>query len=625
MTRRQKKKCRRILIAATLTVAAACIPARCLPTVWGGEVERGLVRLLLFFIPYLTVGWGVLLSAVRNLFHGRLLDENFLMAISTAGAFALGEYTEGVAVMLLYQVGELFQSIAVGKSRRHIASLMDIRPDSACVLRAGRYVTVSPDEVAVGEQLRVLPGEKIPLDGVVLAGESSVNTASLTGESLPQNVACGDRVISGTVNINGELLVRAESIYAESTVSRVLELVENASEKKARVEAFITRFARWYTPLVVCVALLLGLIPPFFDGRWADWIGRALIFLVVSCPCALVISVPLSFFGGIGGASRRGVLIKGAGYMEILARAHTVVFDKTGTLTRGNFHVTEITAADGDEDGLLAIAAAVEVHSNHPVARSVCQACREATLPEAEAVCEIAGQGMRALINSQAVLVGNERLMRENGVVCPPHSAVGTLLYVAVGGRYRGSILLADEVKPEAKKTVDALRSCGVRHIVMLTGDRAEIGEAVAHEIGINEVYCGLLPEDKVAKVEEMLLKTPGLIYVGDGINDAPVLSRADVGVAMGALGSDAAIEAADVVLMEDRLERLPQAIRLSRRTARIVRQNIVFALGVKGLVLTLGALGYANMWGAIFADVGVMVLSILNAVRTMNIEKGKR
>ncbi|MBQ8351194.1 MAG: cadmium-translocating P-type ATPase [Clostridia bacterium] len=624
MTRRQKKNLRRILLAAALAVAVVLIPAEALPTVWGGESERGLLRLLLFLVPYLIVGWDVLLSAVRNLFRGQLLDEKFLMAISTVGAFALGEFTEGVAVMLLYQVGELFQGIAVGKSRRHIASLMDIRPDTACVLRDGEDVIVSPDEVAVGETIRILAGEKVPLDGVVLSGESSLNTAALTGESLPQHVASGDRVVSGAVNLGGELLVRVESVYAESTVSRILELVENASEKKARVENFITRFAHWYTPVVVGVAVLLGIIPPIFDGNWADWIGRALIFLVVSCPCALVISVPLSFFGGIGGASRRGILIKGAGYMEVLARAHTVVFDKTGTLTHGNFRVTDVSAADGDAPALLALAAAVEAHSNHPIARSVCEACQKTTLFSAEDVCEIAGQGMSAGLNGRRILVGNHRLMEENGISYIPHSGVGTVLYVAADATFLGSILLSDEIKPEAREAVAQLKSCGVRRTVMLTGDRVEIGEAVVREIGVDEAHCGLLPEDKVAKTEEMLTKTPGLVYVGDGINDAPVLSRADVGVAMGALGSDAAIEAADIVLMEDRLSKLPEAIRLSRRTMRIVRQNIVFALGVKGLALLLGALGYANMWGAIFADVGVMVLAILNAMRTMYIGKGK-
>ncbi len=624
MTRKQKKNLKRILLATALTLAVALIPAGLLPTVWGGEEERGLLRLLLFLCPYLVVGWDVLFSAGRNLLRVQLLDEKFLMAISTVGAFALGEYTEGVAVMLLYQVGELFQGIAVGKSRRHIASLMDIRPDTACVLRQGEYLTVSPEEVAAGETIRLLPGERIPLDGRVITGESSLNTAALTGESLPRSVSPGDRVISGAVNMSGELFVCVESVYAESTVSRILELVENAAEKKARVESFITRFAHWYTPCVVAVALLLGVIPPLFVGNLAEWISRALIFLVVSCPCALVISVPLSFFGGIGGASRHGILIKGASYMEVLAGAHTVAFDKTGTLTRGAFRVAEVHAVDGQEQALLALAAAVEAHSNHPIARSVCEACREEALPAVTAICEVAGQGMTAMLNGLPVLVGNGRLMVENGISYTPFAGIGTVLYVAVGGVYRGCLLLADEIKPEAKKALAALKACGIRRTVMLTGDRAEIGEAVAREIGLDEAYCELLPGDKVARVDTMRTAKPGLIYVGDGINDAPVLSLADVGVAMGALGSDAAIEAADVVLMEDRLSKLPQVIQISRRTMRIVRQNIIFALGVKGLALLLGAFGYAHMWGAIFADVGVMVLAILNAMRTMHVKKRK-
>ena len=624
MTRKQKKNLKRILLATALTLAVALIPAGLLPTVWGGEEERGLLRLLLFLCPYLVVGWDVLFSAGRNLLRVQLLDEKFLMAISTVGAFALGEYTEGVAVMLLYQVGELFQGIAVGKSRRHIASLMDIRPDTACVLRQGEYLTVLPEEVAAGETIRLLPGERIPLDGRVITGESSLNTAALTGESLPRSLSPGDRVISGAVNMSGELLVCVESVYAESTVSRILELVENAAEKKARVESFITRFAHWYTPCVVAVALLLGVIPPLFVGNLAEWISRALIFLVVSCPCALVISVPLSFFGGIGGASRHGILIKGASYMEVLAGAHTVAFDKTGTLTRGTFRVVEVHAVDGQEQALLALAAAVEAHSNHPIARSVCEACREEALPAVTAIREVAGQGMTAMLNGLPVLVGNGRLMVENGISYTPFAGIGTVLYVAVGGVYRGCLLLADEIKPEAKKALAALKACGIRRTVMLTGDRAEIGEAVAREIGLDEAYCELLPGDKVARVDTMRTAKPGLIYVGDGINDAPVLSLADVGVAMGALGSDAAIEAADVVLMEDRLSKLPQVIQISRRTMRIVRQNIIFALGVKGLALLLGAFGYANMWGAIFADVGVMVLAILNAMRTMHVKKRK-
>lgn len=624
MSRRQKKDLRRILLAAALLLLCALLPPACLPTVWGGEVERGLVRTLLFLIPYAIVGWDVLWGALRNIAHGELLDEKFLMVVSTIGAFALSEYTEGVAVMLLYQVGELFQGIAVGKSRRHIAALMDIRPDTACVLRDGEYVTVAPEEVKVGEELRILPGEKIPLDGIVLQGESSLNTAALTGESLPRSVSPGDMVVSGAVNMSGELHIRAEKAYAESTVSRILELVENASEKKARVENFITRFAHWYTPSVVAAAVLLAVIPSIFTGEWAEWISRALNFLVVSCPCALIISVPLSFFGGIGGASRCGILIKGAGYMEALAKARTVVFDKTGTLTCGRFRVVQVTPARGEADALLALAAAAEAHSNHPIAHSVCEACRDLPVQTVENVSEIAGQGVMATLQGAPLLVGNDKLMAAHNIATVPCDEPGTVLHVALGGIYRGSLLLADEIKPNAKEAIASLSRCGVRRVVMLTGDRTAIGEAVAAELGIDEAICELLPQNKVEKIEEILASREGVIYVGDGINDAPVLTRADVGVAMGAMGSDAAIEAADVVLMEDDLSRLPAAIRLARRTMRIVRQNILSALGVKGLVLLISAFGYANMWLAILADVGVMVLAVLNAMRTMYIGKRK-
>ena len=617
MSRKQRKNLIRILAATVLLILFAFIPAEVYPRVLGIDC----LRLAAFLIPYCIVGWDVLYTALRNLLGGRLLDEKFLMALATVGAFALGEYVEGVAVMLLYQVGELFQSLAVGRSRKSIAALMDIRPDTATVLRDGEALTVFPEEVAIGELLRILPGERIPLDGTVTEGESQVNTAALTGESLPQEVKAGDRVISGAVNMIGVLTVRAESPYAESTVAKILDLVENAAERKARVEAFITRFAHWYTPVVVGVALLLAVLPPIFDGNWGEWIGRALIFLVVSCPCALVISVPLSFFGGIGGASRRGILIKGAEFVEVLSRVHTVAFDKTGTLTEGHFRVSAVYPQNGiREEDLLALAASAECRSHHPIARSVLAASPAPQEPSE--VKEQAGLGIAATVNGSAVLVGNATMMQAHGVSFSPRDEAGTLLYVAENGEYRGAILLADEAKQGAKEALAALKKQGVKKTVMLTGDRRAIGEAVAGALGVDIARCELLPADKVSEIENLLTAEAGVAYVGDGINDAPVLSRADVGIAMGALGSDAAIEAADVVLMDDNLAKLPEAIRISRKTMAIVRQNIVFAIGVKLAVLVLGALGLANMWIAIFADVGVMVLAILNAMRAMRLAK---
>lgn len=616
MNRKQKKTLARILAAGALTVLLVFLPVELFPMIGGYP----LIRLTAFLVPYFIVGWDVLYTAIRNLLGGRLLDEKFLMAVATIGAFALGEYAEGVAVMLLYQVGELFQSIAVRRSRKNIAALMDIRPDTAAVLRGGEALTVSPDEVAIGELIRVLPGEKIPLDGIVTDGESQINNAALTGESLPLDVKAGDRVVSGAVNISGVLTVRVESVYGESTVAKILDLVENAAERKARVENFITRFAHWYTPAVVGVALFLSVLPPIFLGNWGEWVGRALIFLVVSCPCALVISVPLSFFGGIGGASRRGILIKGAEYLEVLSRVHTVVFDKTGTLTEGRFRVTEVYPTVGTQEALVRLAASAECRSTHPIAQSVLAA--SVGFHEPQAVTEYAGLGVAAEVDGQTVLVGNAKLMEEYKIAYIPCTAPGTALYVAANGEYRGSLLLADEAKPGAKEAIVSLKKQGVKHTVMLTGDRREIGESVAAALGVDRALCGLLPADKVSEIEKMLSKTIGVAYVGDGINDAPVLSRADVGIAMGALGSDAAIEAADVVLMDDNLAKLTEAIRISRKTMRIVRQNIVFAIGVKVIVMLLGALGLANMWIAIFADVGVMVLAILNAMRAMYFAK---
>ncbi len=619
MTRRHKRTLIRILAAAVLTVAAAVLH-RC-GVISGLAAPFDTILLyVLYLIPYGIVGYDVIIGAVKNLFSGRLLDERFLMMIATVGAFALGENLEAVAVMLLYQIGELFQSIAVGKSRRNIASLMDIRPDTASVLRDGAYVTVSPEEVAVGELFRVLPGEKIPLDGCIVEGESAMNTAALTGESLPQPVGVGSKVVSGAVNLQGVITVRAESEYQNSTVARVLNLVENASERKAHIEGFITRFAHWYTPSVVVGAILLAFIPPIFVGDITEWIGRALVFLVVSCPCALVISVPLSFFGGIGGASRRGILIKGAEYIEVLSHLDTMVFDKTGTLTRGEFCVAGMYPENGEEKELLSLAAAVERNSRHPLAAAVVAAVKDDAVWPAENVQEYAGEGIAAMVNGREVAVGNDKLMRRFGVTFrTPEAGIGTLLYVAADGTFLGALCLADEIKPECKAALADLKKCGVRRTVMLTGDRRAIGEAVGREIGVDETHCELLPDDKVGEVEKLLENRPSLAFVGDGINDAPVLSRADVGIAMGALGSDAAIEAADVVLMDDRLDRLPETVRLSRRTMRIVRENIGFALGVKAAVLILSALGFADMWIALFADVGVMVLAILNAMRAMS------
>ena len=618
MSRRQKKNLVRILAAAVLTVAAVFVPPFLLPPIFGVDA----VRLACFLIPYFVVGFDVLRGALSNILAARFLDEKFLMAIATVGAFALGEYVEGVAVMLLYQVGELFQSIAVGRSRKSIASLMNIRPDTATVLRDGEWVTLSPDEVAVGETILILPGERIPLDGTVTDGESEMNTAPLTGESLPRAVSVGDAVVSGAVNVSGRLTVLVRSPYAESTVSKILSLVENASERKSRVEGFITRFARWYTPVVVGVALLLAILPPIIVGDLANWVERALVFLVVSCPCALVISVPLSFFSGIGGASRRGILIKGAEYLELLASVHTVAFDKTGTLTEGRFRVTDISpAANGSADDLLALAACAEGVSHHPLALAVQEAGASLAKGSPDRVTEHVGRGVEAWIEGERVLVGNARLLRENAVSFTPVQANGTVLYVARGNDYCGHLVLADTPKKEAREALSALAELGVERTVMLTGDRPDIAEAVAREIGVAEVRSELLPDDKVAEFEKLLSERLGTAYVGDGINDAPVLSRADVGIAMGALGSDAAIEAADVVLMDDRLSSLPLAVRHARRTMRIVRQNIVFAIGVKLAVLVLGALGYANMWLAIFADVGVLVLAILNATRAARVK----
>ena len=611
MTKKQKKMFFRILISGALLAAALFVPL------------EGVYRLLLFLLPYGVIGWDVLWKAVRNIFHGQVFDENFLMTLATVGAFFTGEYPEAVVVMLFYQIGELFQSYAVGKSRRSISSLMDIRPDYANMEKDGKLVTVDPDEVAVGNVIVIKAGEKIPLDGVILEGSSSVDTAALTGESLPRDVQPGDDVISGCINQSGLLRVQVTKAFGESTVAKILDLVENSSSKKARAENFITRFARYYTPCVVIAALLLAVLPPLlFQGVWSDWIHRALIFLVISCPCALVISVPLSFFGGIGGASKSGILVKGGNYLEVLADTEIVVFDKTGTLTKGVFNVTAVHPDAVSEGELLELAALAENYSDHPISRSLREAYgKEFDAGRIAGVEELSGRGVRAMVDGKRVCVGNDKLMEELGVKWHPCHHIGTTVHVEVDGVYAGHIVISDEIKPDAAEAVSALKTQGVRRTVMLTGDAKPVGEAVARELGLDEVHTGLLPAGKVGQVERLLSqKSPRgkLAFVGDGINDAPVLSRADIGIAMGAMGSDAAIEAADIVLMDDKPSKIAAAIGISKKTLRIVRQNIVFALAVKALVLVLGAFGLANMWEAVFADVGVSVLAILNATRAL-------
>ena len=615
MTRKQKKMLVRIAVSAVLLIAAVLVP------------YQGLWRFALFLPAYFVIGWDVLWRAVRNIAHGQVFDENFLMALATVGAFCTGffgqgEYPEAVFVMLFYQVGELFQSYAVGKSRKSIASLMDIRPDYANVERDGKLLQVDPEEVAVGDTITVKAGEKIPLDGLVLEGSSLVDTAALTGESVPRQVRPGDSVISGCVNQNGLLRVQVTKAFGESTVQKILDLVENASSKKAKAENFITKFARYYTPVVVFCALALAVVPPLFVGNWTGWVQKALIFLVVSCPCALVISVPLSFFGGIGGASRQGILVKGGNYLEVLADTELVVFDKTGTLTKGVFQVTAIHPEGVSQQELLELAALAESYSDHPISRSLKEAWGKALdTARVGQVEELSGRGVRAQVDGKEVWAGNGKLMEEIGLAYRPSGQVGTVVHVAAEGRYLGYILIADEVKPDAKEAIAALKAQGVKKTVLLTGDAKDVGEAVAQELGLDEAYTQLLPGDKVERVEALLQETSPkgkLAFVGDGINDAPVLSRADIGIAMGALGSDAAIEAADLVLMDDKPSKIAKAMEISKRTLRIVRQNIVFALAVKLLVLMLTPFGLANLWEAVFADVGVMVLAILNASRAL-------
>ncbi len=617
MTKKQKKTLRRILLAAALALCAV-LALQLLPLPWYGQ-------LLVWLVPYLVIGYDVLYKAVLGIKSGEVFDENFLMAVATVGAMGCGEYAEGVAVMLFYQVGELFQSYAVGKSRRSISALMDIRPDSANLENADGTLTVTdPDAVPVGAVIAVRPGEKIPLDGVVESGESTLDTAALTGESRPRTVRPGDEVISGCVNQQGLLRIRTTKVYGESTVAKILDLVENSSLKKAKVENFITKFAHWYTPAVCAAALALAVLPPLvLGGGWVTWLLRALTFLVISCPCALVISIPLTFFGGIGGASRCGILVKGGNYLEALAHTGTAAFDKTGTLTRGVFKVTQTAPAPGvAADELLEQAALAESYSSHPISKSLREACPGLDARRAADAQEIAGQGVRTRVDGRTVLAGNARLMEANGIAYTAGGGAGTVAYVARDGQFLGSILISDEEKPTARPAVQDLRAQGVR-TVMLTGDDPAVARQVAQDLGIDEVHAGLLPADKVQRVETLLAQKENgkmLAFVGDGINDAPVLMRADIGIAMGALGSDAAIEAADVVLMDDDPAKIGLAMRMARKCMAIVYQNIVFALGVKALCLLLSAVGVANMWWAVFADVGVMVLAVLNATRMLNV-----
>lgn len=637
MNKKQKRTRNRIVAALAIfaVVFAVCefVP---LASYVGGETNALYLEFVLFLIPYLIAGYDVLLKAARNIGNGQVFDENFLMTIATVGAFALVLFpdsqphmAEGAAVMLFYQVGELFQGYAVGKSRQSIADMMDIAPDFANVMRDGKLVQVDPYEIGVGDEIVVKPGERVPLDGIIVEGSTQLDTAALTGESVPRHVEEGAEVISGCVNMTGKITVKVSKPFEQSTVSRILELVESASEKKAQTENFITRFARYYTPIVTIGALVLAVLPPLlFAQSWSDWIERGLTFLVVSCPCALVISVPLSFFGGIGGASRLGILVKGGNYLEALAHTETVVFDKTGTLTNGSFNVVAVhpdAAAEVDPDLILSIAAHAEAYSDHPIAVSVKEAFTgEIDQSRIADVREEGGHGVRAVVDQRVVLVGNDKLMREEGIVYHDCELTGTILHVSIDGKYAGHIIIADVVKDDAAECIERLHAAGVGKTVMLTGDRAEVAKAVAEKLGLDEYHGQLLPEDKVNQVERLLGETSEkgkLAFVGDGINDAPVLTRADIGIAMGAMGSDAAIEAADIVLMDDKPSKIASAIGIARKTMRIVWQNIVFALGVKFAVLVLAAIGLATMWLAVFADVGVAILAILNAMRCMRVK----
>ena len=627
MNKKQKKMLIRILAAAAMMAVLAFIPA------------EGVLRFALYMVPYLTVGYDILWKALKGIKNRQVFDENFLMAVATVGAVLLaiyegsGDYTEAIAVMLFYQVGEWFQSYAVGKSRRNISELMDIRPDYANIEADGKLQKVDPDEVEPGSVIVVQPGEKVPIDGVVIEGTSTLNTSALTGESLPREAGMGDEVVSGCINMSGLLKIRTTKEFGESTVSKILDLVENAASRKSRSEDFISKFARVYTPAVCLSALALAILPPvvrmLFMGLpadWGSWIYRALTFLVISCPCALVISIPLSFFAGIGGASKAGVLVKGSNYLETLSKTRIVVFDKTGTLTQGNFEVSGIHHSEIENEKILEYAALAESASSHPISKSLQRAYgKEIDRTRVSDIREIPGGGVIAKVDGQEVAAGNDKLMNQLGVSFIPCHSVGTIIHMAVDGRYMGHIVISDVVKPNAKPAVQALKSAGIRQTVMLTGDAKKVAENVAASLGIDRVYSELLPGDKVEKVEELLRNKPErdkLAFVGDGINDAPVLSRADIGIAMGAMGSDAAIEAADVVLMDDDPMQIAKAIKISRKCLRIVYQNIVFAIGVKLVCLVLGALGFANMWLAIFADVGVMILAVLNAIRALFVKK---
>jgi len=626
MTKKQKKMLLRIIITAVMLAALYFLPV------------TGWLRLGLYLVTYLVIGYDILKKAGQGIANGRVFDENFLMAVATVGAFALaiyeksGDYNEAIAVMLFYQVGELFQSYAVGKSRKNISALMDIRPDYANIEQDGKLVQVDPDEVAVGTVIVVQPGEKAPIDGVVVEGSSTLNTSALTGESLPRDVHEGDEIISGCINMTGVLKIRTTKAFGESTVSKILELVENSSSRKSRSEDFIAKFARIYTPVVCYSALALAVLPPVIrlvggmDGQWEQWIYRALTFLVTSCPCALVVSIPLSFFAGIGGASHEGILIKGSNYLETLSQVRTVVFDKTGTLTRGVFEVTAVHHSDMDEQKLLEYAALAECASSHPISKSLQRAYGKAIdRSRVTDIQELSGHGVTAVVDGHPVAAGNSKLMEQLGIPYHDCHSVGTIIHMAVDGQYAGHIVISDVVKPHAKEAVEALHKAGVEKTVMLTGDAKKVADAVAAELGVDEVHSELLPGDKVDKVESLLAQQSGkakLAFVGDGVNDAPVLGRADIGIAMGAMGSDAAIEAADIVLMDDEPLQIAKAIRISRKCIVIVYENIVFALAVKFACLVLVAIGLADMWAAIFADVGVMVLAVLNAIRALRVKK---
>ena len=625
MNKKQKKMLIRIIIAAVLLIVLHFVPA------------TGLLRFGLYMIPYLIIGYDILIKAAKGIKNRQVFDENFLMAVATIGAIAValwseGDYVEGIAVMLFYQIGELFQSYAVGKSRRNISELMDIRPDYANIERDGKLEKVDPDEVEIGSVIVVQPGEKVPIDGVILEGETSLNTSALTGESLPREVKAGDEVISGCINMTGVLKIQTTKEFGESTVSKILDLVENASSRKSRSEDFIAKFAKIYTPAVCYSALALAILPPLVllltggNAQWGMWIYRALTFLVISCPCALVISIPLSFFAGIGGASKAGVLVKGSNYLETLSQTKIVVFDKTGTLTQGVFEVNGVHHSTMDEEKLIEYAALAESASSHPISKSLQKAYgKEIDRSRVKDIQEISGNGVIATVDGVQVAAGNAKLMERLHIECMPCHKVGTIIHMAVGGKYAGHIVISDIVKPQSREAIAALKHAGVNKTVMLTGDSRQVAEQVAAELGIDEVHAELLPADKVTAVEEILKKKPEkdkVAFVGDGINDAPVLSRADIGIAMGAMGSDAAIEAADVVLMDDDPKKISKAIRISRKCLGIVYQNIVFALAVKLISLVLGALGIANMWIAIFADVGVMVIAVLNAIRALFVSK---